>query len=435
MNRAKVTQPIDDRDKLLDTLEQLLALPAIDTQAILNQASQLLSEAMHADKIDAFLYNSETDTLVAIGISDTPMGAHQRQVGLNLLPLSNGGREAEVYRDGGWYLSGNVDLDIGVLPGFRHALGIRSMIIVPLNVDRERRGVIQVATARSEAFSPHDVRFVEAVAHWIGMIVHRSELAERITAAAAEEARRQAAGELVTALAHDLNNYLTPIRGRMALLRRRATQEERPQDVADLTALAQAVDRLGSLITDLLDMERIEQGLFGVTLGEVALDGLVDEVVTTLSSPDTPIVLHVREQEQALVLADPARLRQALENLLANATHHAPRGVAVIVTLEVEQRAEGHWSTVRVHDDGPGVPADMVPRLFTRFATGPGSTGLGLGLFMARSIAEAHGGTLTYDPDDSGGATFRLALPFAGSGAINKSPQRQHALEPSEERA
>jgi signal transduction histidine kinase len=221
----------------------------------------------------------------------------------------------------------------------------------------------------------------------------------------------------------------------VALLRNRAAQEAHSQEMSDLAALKQAVDRLGSLVTDLLDIERIEQGLFGLAPQDVSLEQLIDEVATTLSTPEQPIIAHVREQEPATVLADPARLRQALENLLANATNHSPRGVAVTVTLQLEQRSDGRWAIVQVHDDGPGVPAALVPRLFTRFAVGPGSSGLGLGLFMARSIAEAHGGTLTYDPDGAGGATFRLALPLAGSIAPSVAALQEPARTPIEESA
>ncbi len=414
MRGGTVNEPEHEWVRLLRLLERLLAMQGIEVRSTLDEASQLLSEAMQANKIDVFVLDTATNTQVALGVSDTPMGARQRAIGLDRLPLANGGREAEVYRTGTPYLSGHVDLDTGVLQGFRFELGVRSMIIVPLDVAGQRRGTIQVASARAEAFTPQDVAFVQVVAGWIGMIFQRAQLVESLTQTAAEQARRGAADELVTVLAHDLNNYLTPIQGRVELLRRRAMREDRPHDLADITALANAVERLGSLVNDLLDVERLEQSLFEMNRQALDMATLLQETIRLLATPETPIELHLRAEHPVLVLvlADPARIRQALENLLANATKHSPPGVAVIVELETTQRDTGTWAVLAVHDAGPGVPAAMVPRLFSRFAAGPDSSGLGLGLYMARTIAEAHGGRLTYDPPAQGGATFRLELPL-----------------------
>jgi signal transduction histidine kinase len=425
---------VDERDKLLRTLEQLLTLPAVDTSSMLNQASQLLSEAMQADKIDIFLYDPEQETLVAIGISDTPMGAHQREVGLDRLPLANGGREAEVYTSGEPYCSGNADLDTGVLPGFRYELGVRSMVIVPLDVGGERQGVIQVASARGEAFADKDVTFVEAVAHWIGMIVHRTQLAERVTQAAAEQVRRATADELITTLAHDLNNLLTPIQGRAAMIRRRATSEGRQHDLADIELLTGGLRRLQELVEDLLDVERLEYGLFTLAAQELDMAELVRTTVAALGTQDTPIEVTTRAVPPLTVLGDPRRLRQALENLLANGQKHSPKGVAVGVAVETTQTEAGRWATVTVRDRGPGVPPELVPRLFARFVTGPQSNGLGLGLFMARSIAEVHGGTLTYDGTDQAGTSFRLAVPLI-AGAPPNQEDGSNGSHPPEDRS
>jgi len=236
---------------------------------------------------------------------------------------------------------------------------------------------------------------------------------ERLTETAVEQARRGAADELVTVLAHDLNNHLTPIRGRVSLLRRRASRDDRPQDMADISALGDAVERLGSLVSDLLDVERLEQSLFAGERQTLDLAALIEETVGLLTTPVTPIEQHIRTEDAVLVQGDAARLRQGLENLIANAIKHSPAGAAVIVELQTEHRDAGRWASVMVRDSGPGVPAEIVPRLFSRFAAGPGSSGLGLGLYMARSIAEAHGGTLVYDPTLQGGATFRLELPLS----------------------
>jgi signal transduction histidine kinase len=125
----------------------------------------------------------------------------------------------------------------------------------------------------------------------------------------------------------------------------------------------------------------------------------------------------VRAPDELRVEADPQRLRQVIENLVTNAIRHSPKGAPVEIDLGSEKRdedggGEREWAIVTITDQRPGIAPDLLPRLFTRFAPGPGSTGLGLGLFLSRSIAEAHGGTLTVHSAPGEGTSFRLALPM-----------------------
>jgi two-component system OmpR family sensor kinase len=86
----------------------------------------------------------------------------------------------------------------------------------------------------------------------------------------------------------------------------------------------------------------------------------------------------------------------------------------VSVRLNQESSADGVWALISVTDRGPGIPQEVRRRLFERFATGPGSQGLGLGLYLARRVADAHGGTLTVQSAAGMGATFTFALPIDG---------------------
>jgi two-component system, OmpR family, sensor kinase len=147
----------------------------------------------------------------------------------------------------------------------------------------------------------------------------------------------------------------------------------------------------------------------GVERRPVELGALAEEVARTLAPPGVSV--EVRADGEALAWADAARLRQALENLVGNALEHSPDGMPVELAVTTEARDDGAWATVAVRDRGPGLPAELRPRLFERFAAGPGSRGLGLGLYLARQIAEAHGGTLRADDAPGAGAHFTLALP------------------------
>ena len=164
------------------------------------------------------------------------------------------------------------------------------------------------------------------------------------------------------------------------------------------------------MIADLLDTSRLEQGIFTLTPMLVDLAALARETAATLQTAEDEIV--VRTPDELPIEVDPQRMRQVLENLLSNARKHSPDGVAVILEVTTETRDDGRWAIVTVRDAGPGIAPELLPRLFTRFAAGRGTTGLGLGLYLARGIVDAHGGTLMAESPPGEGATFRVALPL-----------------------
>lgn len=399
---------------LLQTLQQLLEIEATGVGPALDQASHLVAEALGADKVDAFLYDPSRETLVAAGTSDTPMGIRQHEIGMDVLPIANGGRAIEVFQDGSSYLTGRADHDPGVLAGFSQGLGIRSLMSVPLDVAGQRRGVLQAASKQEDKFSQQDLRFLESVAHWVGAIAHRAELVERIARDAAEQGRRVAADELVTVLAHDLGNHLAPLKGRIDMLRRRASREERQRDIVDADEALHALGRIQQLIGELLDAGRLEQGLFTPATQPADLAALAREVADRLRSEETEI--HVRTPDDLVAQVDPGRICQVLENLLTNAIRHSPLEMPITLEVRRERREDGDWAVLTVQDEGPGIAPELLPTLFQRYATGPDSRGLGLGLFVARGIAEAHGGTLTAESIPGKGASFHLSLPLEGPG-------------------
>jgi signal transduction histidine kinase len=395
---------------LLRTLEDLLRIRATDPGMALDQAAELISEALGADKLDAWLRDRATDTLVVVGINDSPMARKERELGLDRLPISNGGRVVGVYESGVSFLTGHAEQDPVVLRGFREGLGIRSMLGVPLLVAGERRGVLLASSALPDRFTEEDRDFLEAVAGWVGEVAYRAELTQQLTAQAAEQGRRAAADELVTILAHDLRNLITPMRGRAELMRRRAQRGGDQRVAQDAESLLLTLNRLERLVSDLLDTARLDQGLFTLTTQPTDLVALATEAVQALGPSSAKWVVRAARDELCAEV-DPTRLRQALENLLTNAAKHTPAGVPVRVDVGSEERDGQTWAVLRVTDQGPGIPPELVPRLFERFAKDPRSSGLGLGLYLAHRVATAHGGTLEVQSTPARGTCFTLALP------------------------
>ena len=189
-----------DRDRLFAALEHLLALEATEVKSALEGAAQRIAEMLGADKVDVFLLDRSGGALVAVGTSDTRMGRRQRALGLDRLPLDDGGRAVEVYRTGKSYLIGRADRDPVELPEIVDRLGVRATVAAPLEIAGERRGVLMTSSAAPHFFSERDLRFVEAVARWVGLVGYRAAHVERLAARAAEEGYRAAAEGLVGAL-------------------------------------------------------------------------------------------------------------------------------------------------------------------------------------------------------------------------------------------
>jgi two-component system OmpR family sensor kinase len=186
----------DDSDRLLETLQRLLGIQSVDLRPALDHASTLVSEALRADKVDVFLYEASSHSLVAMGTSNTPLGQLQHQFGLNRQPIALGGPAVRVYETGESHINGNVDEAPDRVRGAYEALGIRSAMDVALVVDGERRGVLQADSVQPNFFTERDLRFLVAVSDWIGMLTQRVELFERIKAEAERRGKQSFAEEL-----------------------------------------------------------------------------------------------------------------------------------------------------------------------------------------------------------------------------------------------
>ncbi len=405
-----------DRDRgmaLLYALQRIMAVQATALKETLEEVSDIVADVVSADKLDAMMYQAETKSLVALGTSNTPMGRLQHQTGLSCLPLANGGREVEVFETGRSYASGEADDDPLMLPGMTEELGVRSFMAVPLEVTDVRKGVLVAASSRPDQFGAEDLPFFETVARWVALVAHRAELTEQLTAEAVQAARHVTAEELTTVLAHDLGNHLTPLKGHLEVIRRKAQRDGQGDYVPPLDHALAAVTRMGQLAGNLLDAARLEHGLFALSLAEVDVVSIVKDVGSRHESLGTPI--RLRLPDQCVAVADSTRLGQAVENLITNAIQHSPADGSVKIEVRRESRQEGEWLVIEVEDQGPGIASEIAPAIFSRFSKGSGSNGLGLGLYLARGIAEAHGGSLTVESTVGQGSAFRLAIPASVS--------------------
>ena len=399
-----------DSTRLLSTLQRLLEIPAGDLKTALTHAADAIADALRADKVDAFLYDAARDSLVARGVSMQPLSALQRSLGLDVLPLANGGRMVEAYRTGKTFRSGALRSDPAELLGVRESLKVESVVAIPLYVGTRLRGVLAAASLERGHFSDADQAFGESAVRWVGVVAHRSELIAEMERNAVEQGRRAAAEEVVTVLAHDLRDYIAPVSMRLHLLRHRAESEGRTDDASHAAAALRGISSLGALIGSLLDVARIDRGLFSLDLEPLDLASLAREAAALLSNGDHPVV--VSSPAPVIVMADPARLRQCLQNLIGNAINHSPANASVNIFISRVRDLDRAWGQAEIIDEGPGIAAELLPRIFDRFVSGREKEGgLGIGLYFAKRVAVAHGGDLTAHGGEGRGARFVLRIP------------------------
>ena len=185
------------------------------------------------------------------------------------------------------------------------------------------------------------------------------------------------------------------------------------QREAFLALIADETNRLAALIGDVLDTSRIEAGTFSYRFTDVDLAQLVGDAIGAASVGQDEVRIRADLPEALpVVRGDAERLRQVITNLIDNAVKYSPSGDEVAVRA----RRDNGQVVIEVVDHGPGIPVDQQRLIFEKFgradvAGGGSKPGTGLGLFIARSIAEAHGGTLDVRSQPSAGSTFVLALP------------------------
>lgn len=185
-------------------------------------------------------------------------------------------------------------------------------------------------------------------------------------------------------------NFVAPLRIRIDLLLNSLEGSEREAEYRHAVAARDSLKLLHRMVSRMLDVSRLEQGLYSVDLQLVDVAQLARETAASLSEPDRQV--EVRAAEKVLTAADPDRGRQALENLISNAVKHSPPEAPVIVDVALQRRAEGEFAVIEVTDRGPGIAPELLPHIFTKFVRAQSSGGLGLVLlFLALGIATAHG--------------------------------------------
>jgi PAS domain S-box-containing protein len=325
-------------------------------------------------------------------------------------------------------------------------LAWRSMLQVPMLLGGQLAGILTTDHHGRDlhVFTPDELALAAGAARLAALVLERNRLVrernrlvrereeERVHALALTEANRRM-DEFLGIATHELKTPVTS----SSLLVELAT-DSLTQVIAELTAERDAaahrllpirelviradtgLERLGRLMDDLLDVSRIHAGKLAFRLARCDLVAIVRDAVTEQRqiAPERTITLHLSAKRTVRVWADAERIRQVLTNLLTNALRYSPENCPVRVGL----RLRGGWARVSVQDGGQGIPLSEQERIWQRFQRIEGiegiegievqrGTGLGLGLYIARTAIERHHGRIGVVSAPGRGSTFWFALP------------------------
>jgi PAS domain S-box-containing protein len=289
-------------------------------------------------------------------------------------------------------------------------LGLRSLMYVPLRARGATIGVIGCFSA-TRSFDAQDLLLARELAARAALSIDNARLYREAQAAI------RARDDVLAVVSHDLGNPLSAIRIGTKLVRRQLAAFEVGEPAKQLEGIEQAAAQMERLVTDLLDVKRLEAGHLTLMRRLQRPSSLLAEVVDMIGNlgeeRGQTVVCEPAEPLPA-VQADRPRTLQVLQNLLGNAIKFTPTGGRITL------RAEAADGMVRfsVVDTGPGIPPEELPFIFDRFwqAKREGRLGIGLGLAIAKGIVEAHGGRIWAESRPGEGTAVYFTLPAEPSG-------------------
>lgn len=293
---------------------------------------------------------------------------------------------------------------------FTDTLPLATAQFLPLLTPNRTVGVMGIRTRQNERLSFDQEVLLETFTNQIALVIERELLDEAAEQSAMLKESERLYTTLLNSISHELRTPIATIAGAASSLLDPNTGANGGARVELTRDIQDAADRLNRLVENLLDMSRLDSGRLKLKLDWCDVNDVIGVAVKRLEKclADHPLTIH-HAPDLPLVQMDFVLMEQVLVNLLDNICNYTPPGTpARIETWIEDQRLQ-----IAVSDSGPGIPAESLDRIFTKFFRVPGTAtgGTGLGLSICRGLVEAHGGTLTVSNGSQGGTRFLIQLP------------------------
>lgn len=403
---------MDDETKIPTSLQpqELEAVYAIsrqvaeaeDPETALDEIVRILRPVFIFDNMVLYICCQENDTLEPSFARAIGRGRFREA------DLTWGGTTAQQT-----YLSQRVITQVEQLQGdetdrtnLRYSLGL------PVHLRGQNFGALVFIRFGGPTYLPEHIHLAEFVANHVAQLLQRHQFVERIADLEARRRLDMLQDDFISTISHELLTPLGFIKGYTTTLLREDISWDEETRREFLSVVNEESDRLRELIDNLLDSSRLQAGTLRMNFQTIRLDAMVKDISLRARSRNENLAVRLELKASNLpVQADPTRLAQVFDNILNNAIKYAP-GSPVTITLDKKDQ----MATVSISDQGPGIPAQHVDKLFQRFYRAPESStvtrGTGLGLYICRKIIQAHNGEISAESEPGKGTTFHLHLPL-----------------------
>jgi signal transduction histidine kinase len=387
-----------------------------DLDAILNVALANVLDIMNGSIGGILLVDEKTDTLYY----RVHRGLSPRYV-QELRPRMGEGIAGEVARNGKAILLEDISKDPRVqYPDLVSAEGLKAFISVPLRAREKVLGVLNVASRLPRRFTTNDMHMLYSIGDQLGVAIEQTRLKERLKTGRAEIAKLEEEKtrflSFVGMAAHDLKAPLTAIQSYLWVILGGYSGPINEKQKNMLERCSVRITELMTLISDILDIPRIEAGQDLQEMGEVSLPQIIkkccDDLGNMIREKGIQLLIEVPESLPA-VNGSVTRLQQVVTNLVSNAVSYNVSGGGVTIRAKEKESS----ITVEVMDTGIGIPHKDLPRIFDEFFRASNnleSKGTGLGLAITRRIVQAHGGKMWVESpcsETGKGTKFSFSLP------------------------
>jgi signal transduction histidine kinase len=290
------------------------------------------------------------------------------------------------------------------------AIGVRAALSTPLEWGDELIGVIGFHSIEPRKWTGAEIALIEAGAREVAVGLHHARLySEAVDTAEKLRQVDQMRSDFVSMVSHELRSPMTVVAGIADVLEKRHDRLKSDQRTELIETLGREARRLRRLVSEILDLEALDQGGMSLELTQIDLSEIVREAVA--DSGERGRIRTVVEPGDTSVQGDHDRIKQVLLNLISNASKFTEDDASIDIQLKPDKETVG----IAVTDHGPGISEEDQKQLFHKFsrldASDTRKPGSGLGLYLSRAIIERHGGDIWVDSEVGTGSTFAFRLP------------------------
>ncbi len=423
---------LEEKSREIKTLQDTVrsSLSPMDLTAALAGIVSIVTRHMEVDLVAFLLLDEASQELVT---QPGAYGLEKEDQIYRISLLEENASSVRTFKTGKPFVAGDAQDDPGVITHYAKLWDIRSLIVVPVSKQGHSWGVMRVGSRKPYAFTQEHVDLMSAIAEDAAIIIEMSVLNQQLVQDREQlRALSRMKDEFVSTVSHEFKTPLTTLAGFLGLMLEGEIGPVSEDQKRFMMMARNAVERLSNMVSDLLDISRLESGM-KMDMKVFSLSALISSIIESHKLEATSSKKEIRfdsPEKLPEVLADKKWIAVVLENLISNALKFTkPSGRVVVSVFD-----KGDCVETIVEDDGIGLPEEAVPHIFEKFYRAPNArelniSGTGLGLSISKKILDLHGGRLWIESALGKGTKAHFVLYSVNRYGVSSSSRVEAAQE------